>query len=246
VDLQAPDLERARKFYGALLDWSFRDADEAHTGFYAIAQLGGRDVAGVAKLGGGSAFPPAWSVYFATHDAGAFARNVAEAGGKVVVAPMDVMNAGRMAYFADPTGAYFAAWQPKRHEGAQVIGEPGAMCWHEVYTRDLPAARVFYARVLGLDARPLDAPGVDYWTLHKGARTVCGAMQMTEQFPPEVPSHWNTYFAVDDADAAAAKVTSLGGKVFAPPFDTPFGRMTAVTDPFGASFCLIRLARPIS
>jgi len=40
-------------------------------------------------------------------------------------------------------------------------------------------------------------------------------------------------------DAAAARVAPLGGRVVAPPFDTPCGRMTAVDDPSGAGFCLI-------
>jgi len=119
------------------------------------------------------------------------------------------------------------------------------VAWHEVYTRDAARARAFYQRALGLEERRLDAPDIEYWTLHKGAKTVCGLMQMTDQFPKEVPSHWNTYFAVTDVDAAAEKVTSLGGKVIAPPFDTPYGRMTAVADPFGAPFCLIHPSRPM-
>jgi predicted enzyme related to lactoylglutathione lyase len=148
-----------------------------------------------------------------------------------------------MASFADPTGARFAVWQAKKHQGAQVVDEPGAMCWHEVYSRDAPAARAFYTKVFGLEARRLDTPDAEYWTLHKGAKTVCGAMQMTDGFPKEEPSHWNTYFAVPDADKAAVDVSLLGGNVFAPPFDTPFGRMTAVLDPFGAAFCLIARSR---
>ena len=33
------------------------------------------------------------------------------------------------------------------------------------------------------------------------------------QFPDEVPPHWSTTFAVDDADASAEKATELGGTV---------------------------------
>jgi predicted enzyme related to lactoylglutathione lyase len=240
VDLQTPDLDGARKFYGALLGWSFPDT----TGFYNLAQVAGRNVAGLAKLGPESRFPPMWSVYLASDDVDETTRQIVAAGGAVVVAPMDVMDQGRMAYFTDPTGAYFGVWQGKQHRGAQLIDEPGAMTWHEVYTRDLERARAFYARVLGAEARRLEAPGIDYWTLHRGPLTVCGLMQMTAQFPPEVPAHWNTYFAVTDADAAAKRIRELGGTVQAPPFDTPYGRMTAVTDPFGAAFCLIMPSLP--
>lgn len=39
---------------------------------------------------------------------------------------------------------------------------------------------------------------------------------------PDVAPHWNVTFAVDDADATAAKATDLGGKVIAAPL-TPRG-----------------------
>lgn len=244
VDLQTPDPGKARKFYGELFGWTFVGGDDPNTGFYAMAQLGGRHVAGLAKLREGSPFPPMWSVYLAVDDADAIARKVTEAGGKIVVPPMDVMEEGRMAYFADPSGGHFGVWQGRKHQGAQVTEEPGAMVWHEVYTRDLAKAKPFYMSVFGLGTKRLDAEGIDYWTLQKGERTVFGAMQMTAQFPPEVPSHWNTYFAVTDTDAAAKKAEALGGTVMAPPFDTPYGRMAVIADPTGAAFCIIKPDRP--
>lgn len=240
ADLQTPDLDAARAFYGGLFGWSFVGGDDANLGFYTMAQLGGRNVIGMAKLGKETPFPPMWSVYFAVADADDFARRVAEAGGKVVVPPMDVMDLGRMAYFSDPTGAFFGAWQPKKHQGAQIVDETGAMVWHEVYTRDLPKAREFYMRILPVEQKRLDAPGIDYLTFHVGPRTVFGAMQMTAQFPKEVTSHWNTYFAVESAEATVDKAVALGGRVMAPPFDTPYGRMAVVLDPAGAAFCVIK------
>ncbi len=243
ADLQTPDLDKARAFYGPLLGWSFVGGDDPNSAFYTTAQIGGRNVVGMAKLGPQSPFPPMWSIYFAVTDADDFARRATEAGAKVVVPPMDVMDHGRMAYLADPTGAHFGVWQPKQHQGAQVLEETGAMTWHEVYTRDLPKAREFYARMLKAEPKKMEAPGIDYTTFHIGPRTVFGAMQMTDQFPKEVPSHWNTYFAVEDTDAIAKKATALGGKIAAPPFDTPYGRMAVLTDPFGASFCVIKPVR---
>lgn len=239
VDLQTPDLSAARKFYGDLLGWSFVGGDTPEMGFYVTAQRNGRNAAGLARLGEGSPFPPMWSVYFAAENADDVARRVAEGGGQVVVPPMDVMEEGRMAYFSDPTGAFFGVWQGKRHQGAQVVDEPGAMVWHEVYTRDATRARRFYTQLFGLEERRLDSPAIEYWSLHRGEQTVCGLMQMTEQMPPETPAHWNTYFAVSDVDQSEKQVVALGGKVRQPAFDTPYGRMTAVADPFGAAFCLL-------
>jgi hypothetical protein len=53
---------------------------------------------------------------------------------------------------------------------------------------------------------------------------------------PDTPAHWSVTFAVDDADATAAKATELGGKVIVPPFDAPWVRMTVISDPQGATF----------
>jgi uncharacterized protein len=44
------------------------------------------------------------------------------------------------------------------------------------------------------------------------------------------------YFAVDNCDAAVAKVAELGGKVTVPPTDIPPGVFALVTDPQGATF----------
>lgn len=244
ADLQTPDLDAARKFYGGLFGWTFEGGDDANMGFYTTALLGGRKVAGMAKMGGSSPVPPMWSIYFGVSDARDFVTRASAAGAKVVAGAMDIHELGSMAYFADPSGAHFGVWQPKQHYGAQVFDDAGAMCWHEVYSKELPKALPFYTELFALTAKKLDAPGIDYNTLHQGARTVCGAMQMPSHFPANLPSHWNTYFSVDDPDAAVKKVAELGGKVISPAFDTPFGRMAMFADPFGATFCVIKPSRP--
>jgi predicted enzyme related to lactoylglutathione lyase len=54
--------------------------------------------------------------------------------------------------------------------------------------------------------------------------------------PSDAPPHWSVTFAVDDADAVAARASELGGTVVVPPFDAPWTRMTVITDPQGATF----------
>jgi uncharacterized protein len=62
-----------------------------------------------------------------------------------------------------------------------------------------------------------------------------------DQFPADVPPHWSVDFWVDDADATAEKAAELGGKVIAPPFDTPGFRQAVLADPEGASFSVSQL-----
>lgn len=47
---------------------------------------------------------------------------------------------------------------------------------------------------------------------------------------------WSVVFAVDDADATAAKAYELGATIVVPPFDAPWVRSTVITDPQGARF----------
>jgi predicted enzyme related to lactoylglutathione lyase len=69
-------------------------------------------------------------------------------------------------------------------------------------------------------------------------------MAMDDTWPAEIPSHWMVYFAVEDVDASAARVTELGGTVSVPPSDIPPGRFSVVTDPHGAVLSLIALTEP--
>lgn len=242
ADLATPDVERARKFYGELLGWSFEGGDP-EMGFYTTGTREGRRVAAMWKKPLEMPGPSVWCIYIGTDDADATAEKVKAAGGQVRQAPMDVREYGRMAIFTDSTGAAFGVWQSKSHTGAQVLNEPGAMTWHEVYTRDATKAREFYASVFGLTAQKTQTDSIEYWTLHQGDVTVAGLMQMSPHFPSDVPSHWNTYFAVSDTDEATKKAKQLGGKIAQPPMDTPYGRMSVIADPFGAGFCLIKPVR---
>jgi uncharacterized protein len=49
------------------------------------------------------------------------------------------------------------------------------------------------------------------------------------------------YFAVDDADRAAARVGELGGSVMMGPTDIEPGRFAVVADPAGAVFGVLEL-----
>lgn len=107
VDLGSPDLDASVEFYSALFGWQVPESENVEqTGGYRRATKNGRDVAGMMPLMQ-EGQPPAWSSYVAVADADATAAAVKEAGGSVLAEPMDVMELGRMAVFADPSGAVF-------------------------------------------------------------------------------------------------------------------------------------------
>jgi predicted enzyme related to lactoylglutathione lyase len=242
VDRGTPDLDAAEKFYGPLLGWEIPELpNSAEMGGYRRAKKGGKDVAGAMPLMQ-EGQPPAWSTYVAVADADATAAAVKDAGGSVISEPMDVMELGRMAIFADPTGAVFGIWQPGTFAGAELVNEPGALAWNELGTRDPGAAKAFYAAVFGWGFRDNDMGEMGTYTEWlNGDDSIGGMMDVSGRLPDEIPAHWLVYFAVDDADAAVETVKSSGGGVSFGPIDIPAGRFAIATDPWGAAFAVIQM-----
>ncbi|MFI9239425.1 VOC family protein [Streptomyces cinnamoneus] len=239
VDLVVPDQREALDFYRDLFGWQ-GEPGPPETGGYAVCTLNGKAVAGIMTSmaqEGGSKPPPAWTTYLAVTDADAAVAKVGEHGGTPLMETTDVLTLGRMAVVADSTGAVFGLWQARDFIGAQVVNEPGSVVWNELNTADPEAAAAFYEDTLGLTATTMkDAPG--YFSLKAADRPV-GGMQDLEKSPPGSPSHWLTYFSVDDVDSTVDALTRAGGSVLKPPFDMVAGRMAVVQDPQGAVFALI-------
>jgi uncharacterized protein len=243
VDLGTPDMEASIDFYAALFGWDVPKPENAEqTGGYRRAMKNGKPVAGMMPLMQ-EGQPPAWTTYVSVADADATAAAVREAGGNVMAEPMDVMDLGRMAIFADPTGAVFGIWQPGSFIGAGLVNEHGAFSWNELGTRDTAAAKAFYGAVFGWDAADNDMGEMGTYTEWKrGEGSAGGMMDVSGRLPDEVPAHWLTYFAVDDADAATETVKAKGGSVSFGPIDIPVGRFAIVQDPHGAAFAVIKLS----
>ena len=148
VDTDQPEVDPARRFYGDLFGWEFEDAVPAGApGTYLIASLGGKDVAaiGPAESGAGAE----WNTYIAVDDADAAAASVRAAGGKTILDPVDAGPGGRLAGCANPRGARFRLWQPRRRLGAQVVNAPGSWNFSDLHTSDPGAAVEFYAPLFG-------------------------------------------------------------------------------------------------
>ena len=238
VDLSSPDLDASARFYGELFGWSAEEpaGPVEQTGGYRMFTLGGAQVAGLGPAQEGQ--PPHWTTYIAVADADETTAKVEAAGGTTVMAPLQVMSAGRMAVFADAAGgAVFAVWEPGEHRGAQAANRPGALSWNELDTRDPEAARRFYADVFGWAGEPIEVDGrVVYTTWKLGGRSIGGLLEMGEGFPPEVPPNWLAYFGVEDLEAATRTVTDLGGRSLVPKMDMPQGAFGVFADPQGAAF----------
>jgi predicted enzyme related to lactoylglutathione lyase len=256
VDTTQPDPDAAAEFYGGLFGWEFEDVMPGDAK-YLIGRIRGGDVGAISSPPEGRQPPVAWNSYVWVDSADETAAKVRDAGGTVVMEPMDIFESGRMAVFADPEGAVFSVWQANQHKGSQIVNEHGSVTFNNLNTRDLDGAKAFYGAVFGWET--LDLGGSYMWTLPgygdyleqltPGTRDNFATMGAPDGFidavagllviaddQPDVPPHWGVTFAVDDADASAARATELGGTVLHGPFDAPWVRMAVITDPQGAMF----------
>ena len=167
VDTSQPDPEAAVDFYRGLFGWEYENVmpPESESETYFVARLRGRDVAAIGHIPEGAPPTAMWRTYIWVDSADETASRVRDAGGGVMVEPLDVEpEAGRMAAFTDPEGAEFRVWQAKENKGAQLVNEPGSLNFNGLNTRDVEGAESFYGSVFGWQALALHG-GPEMWTL---------------------------------------------------------------------------------
>jgi uncharacterized protein len=244
AELATTDTRAAKDFYTSLFGWTFADSPmgPGPEEVYTRLQLRGKDVGALYRLMADQearGVPPNWLCYVAVGSADEAAKKASELGGTVVAQPFDVMSYGRMAMLQDPQGAMLAVWQPGTHAGAQIVNEPGAMCWCELWTRDADGAGRFYTSLFGWGLKTNDP---SYFEIQQDQKSIGGIMPMRPGMDG-VPPQWGVYFQAADCDASARKASSLGGSVMMGPQDIPkVGRFAVVRDPQGAAFSIFQAA----
>jgi len=247
IEIATSDTAAARHFYSLLFAWDAHDTDAGPEGPYTILKRGGKEVCGLLHLGGlgqSRGATPHWLLYISVESADAAAEKARALGGTVVTGPLDVRELGRTALVRDPAGALFALWQAKGRLGAEVMHEPGALCWSELAARNTKAACRFYGKLFGWEAKESGIPGMEYTEFCHGQKPIAG-MYPAPGSEEDVPSHWMSYIMVEDCDTTANKAISLGGRLTAPPTDIPsVGRFAVIQDPQGARFAIIHMNEP--
>lgn len=243
-ELVAKDVDVAKGFYSKLFGWSYTDVPIGDEKVYTMASLNGKEVGAMYQMWAEQethGVPTHWASYVSVSDADESAKKVGELGGDVLMEPMDVFDAGRMAMIADPTGAVVSLWQPLKHIGATLVNEHGALCWNELLTNDTGQAGEFYAGLFGWSASEQDMGGMMYTVFMNGESPAAGMMKIDKSWG-DVPPNWLVYFAVNDCDGCVQEAGSLGGLILNGPMDIPgVGRMAVLTDPQGAVFAVIKL-----
>jgi predicted enzyme related to lactoylglutathione lyase len=238
-ELHTQDRPAAQKFYAQLVGWETKEVPMGPGEPYTLAQLGGKDCAGITKSMAPASVPPHWLPYIAVDDVDKATAKAKELGGTQLNAPMDIPEVGRFSVVRDPTGAAFALFKSvKAYAEEPKVPPVSSFCWEELMSSDPEAAAKFYAGLFGYTVDSMDmGPMGTYRILKSGDRQRGGVMKVPTGAPPQ--SHWITYLAVKNVDESTRNARELGAKVAAQPQDIPnIGRFSVIIDPTGAAIAL--------
>jgi predicted enzyme related to lactoylglutathione lyase len=232
--LLAPDVEKAKAFYGQLLGWEYEIFKPGEMDVPMIKQ-NGQSHGGIQEITSPGT-PAHWCAYVQVEDLAATLGRVEAAGGKTLAPITAIPDVGSFAVIADPDGGVIAAFTPS----GEMPPPAGTFLWDELLAEDVEGAKRFYTQVFGWTTAEMDV-GETTYTLFKreGGADVGGLMQKPADVP--VKSAWLTYLATDDVDATAAKAKELGGAVMMEGFDVPnVGRLAVLGDSAHAAFGLFK------
>ncbi|MFI8434676.1 VOC family protein [Streptomyces sp. NPDC079020] len=125
--------------------------------------------------------------------------------------------------------------KPRTGSGAAPLTGAAAPCWVNLMTSDQEAAQRFYGAVLGWTFRP-GRLGRQFTVARRGGVPVAGINAMSSVY--QVAIAWMPYFAVEDADVAAARIRERSGTVAVGPLTLGKGRGILAADRDGAAFGL--------
>jgi predicted enzyme related to lactoylglutathione lyase len=231
-DLVSTDLEGAKRFYGGLFGWTFRDF-ETRRGRYTVASLDGEPVAGILQPRDGSLENRSqWVTYFSVDSVDGAAQAAEGRGAQVALRPADLPGRGRAALLVDPEGALFALIRPTGGDPPAREPPAGAWLWVELWSRSPEAAGRFYAGLFDLQPQAFEVAGTPYDVLGRGEYSYAGVIELVDDVQP----NWLAIVRVNDAEAIATRAAALGGRVVLSPSEAaPPGSAAIVADPSGAA-----------
>ncbi len=240
-DLVTEDVTRAKRFYGELFGWQFEDV--AGDGIvYSVISHDGTPIGGIAPIADQDIQVESsrWLSLMSVEDVDAAVDAMVQGGGSVNMAPWTNPTRGRMALVTDPQGALVVFVRSVNGDPANLEADDlisNRWMFTELWAhRPIEAVRL-YEKVVGYETELMDVGGIeDYAMLTRDGRRRAGVNFLPWE---EVQSNWLPYVKVDDAEATAARVEELGGRVLLPPLpEIRNGSVALVMDPSGAAFAI--------
>jgi predicted enzyme related to lactoylglutathione lyase len=235
-DLLSEDPAAAKRFYGGLFGWTFRDVDLGAGQTYSVIEHDGRAIGGIVDGRGinDANNVSRWIPVLSVADMSAAMSVVRAGGGTVFQAPVDIPTRGAMAVVADPQGAVLTLLESNAGDPADRPAADGDWLWNEIWSSDTDASIAFYERLVP-EFQLASARGGDYRYLQAEGRPRVGVLPKPVA---RIADTWVAYVKTSDPAAVAAAAERLGGEVLLPPRANPTGtgEVAILNDPSGAGF----------
>jgi predicted enzyme related to lactoylglutathione lyase len=241
TDLSTPDLEAAKRFYGALLGWTFKDVPGDSN--YMLALLNGEPVAGLFQkaLPPGQSQQSAWLTFLAVRNVDTAQQAALQHGGKVLAQPHTYRQRGRQAVLADPDGAVFAVLAADGGDPPDYLAAPSEWIWSSLLVTNPKQEIDFYKTLFGYNVYDLATDGgadadAQHYIFSSDDYARAGLNVLAADSMRRRP-HWLNFVRVTDAADTAKKAVTLGGRVLVEPrMDRHGGQLAVLADPGGAPF----------
>jgi predicted enzyme related to lactoylglutathione lyase len=231
-DLLTPDAAASRKFYGALLGWTF-----SPRGNYVEIHNGTRKIGGIAQVEADNdkqKTAASWLASMSVANVDAALAEVKAHKGKVINGPVDMPLRGRGALISDSQGAHLVLLHAKDGDPEDRKPQMGDWLWNEIWTSMPDETIAFYQAAGGYSEVK---KGEDYAILINQGKWRAG-VRFSDN---DVTVRWVPAIRVSDPGSLLAKVEALGGTVWIRPGDLPGNPDTAlISDNMGALLILQR------
>ena len=108
MELNTPDMAKAKEFYSGMFGWNFEDMDMGPGGIYSTFKPSDGPGGGMMTVPGA---PTAWMAYVGVEDAKAATARARSLGAQVIRDCHEVPGMGWFSIFLDPSGGAIAIWQ---------------------------------------------------------------------------------------------------------------------------------------
>jgi predicted enzyme related to lactoylglutathione lyase len=237
TDLVTPDLEGAKRFYGALFGWTFQDVPGDPN--YVLALLNGEALGGLFQKAPppGQVQQPGWLTFLAVRDVAAAQQYALQHGGKVLIKSHNYPQRGRQAVLADPDGAVLAVLAARGGDPPDYLAAPGEWIWSSLLVKDPQQETAFYKSLFGYEVFDLASEGdARHYILSSDGYARAGLNALPTDSMRRQP-HWLSFVRVTDAAETVKKVLALRGRVLVEPrVDRHGGQLAVLADPSGAPF----------
>jgi len=237
-DLFTRDLPQARRFYEGLMGWSFHETPGGEGRVMTIERegvpIGNAVEVERTKI---QDKPSRWLSYMSVMDVDQTILRIEQNQGSVYMAARDLPDRGRVAVVLDPEGAPFALVRSATGDPPDNGFDRNDFYAAELWARERDAAIGFYEAVAGYDLELADlGDGRTYHLLVENGTPRAGVVQIPWE---DVKPNWVPYIAVEDVDAVASRVESLGGRLLIEPDpNIREGKVAIIADPTGAVFAV--------